>query len=139
VRLQAIRFFAYGLALVIAAAARGDKQAEKPAEKEDLSAAIKHGIELIEAGKSTEFLERYMTPDDIEKMKKSGNWDKITAEFKKGHSDDLLNALNFIKDANPRLSDNGQTAAFNVSKLEGKHPPELKFLKIKDVWYINPT
>jgi hypothetical protein len=118
------------------ASARADSTAEKPTAKEDLNAAIKKGIEMLDAKKTTEFLERYMIPDDIEKMKKSGHWEEIIAEFKKDHVDDVLKVLNFVKDAKPKMSEDGETATFNVEKLEGKHPSELHFHKIKDVWYI---
>jgi len=110
--------------------------APESTSKEDLSAAINKGIELLDGKKTTEFLERYMVPDDIEKMKKSGHWEEITAEFKKDHVDEVLKVLNFIKDAKPKISEDGETATFDVTKLEGKHPNELHFRKIKDVWYI---
>jgi hypothetical protein len=120
-------------------AARGDKPADKPTAKEDLAAAIANGIKMLKDGKTTEFLERYLTADDIGKLKKGGHWDEITVEFKNKHADDLLKALKYIQDVKPKLSEDGETATFGVSKLEGKHPPELKFHKVKDVWYINLT
>jgi hypothetical protein len=110
--------------------------ASEPAAKEDLTTAIKKGIEMLEAKKTTEFIERFMIPDDLEKMKKSGHWDDIVTQFKKDHVDDVLKVLNYIKDAKPKLSDDGETATFDVEKLEGKHPKDLHFRKVKDVWYI---
>jgi hypothetical protein len=121
------------LALVTSAAVG----APEATAKEDLAAAVKKGIELLDAKKTTDFLERYMIPDDIEKMKKSGHWEEIVAEFKRDHVEGVLKVLNFIKDAKPKMSEDGETATFDVEKLEGKHPSELHFRKIKDVWYIS--
>jgi hypothetical protein len=122
--------------MLIALLMRAAVGAPEPTAKEDLNAAIKKGIEMLDAKQTTEFLERYMIPDDIEKMKKSGHWDEIVGEFKKDHVDEVLKVLNFIKDAKPKMSEDGEMAAFDVEKLEGKHPKELHFRKVKDVWYI---
>src|SRR4029077_9103936 len=92
--------------------------AEKTSDKEDLSAAIKKGIEMLDAKKSTEFLERYVIPDDLAKLKKSGDFDKVAAGFKE-HADLILKVLKGIQDAKPELSEDGALATFDVSKLEG--------------------
>lgn len=115
--------------------ADGDKSAEAAA-KEDLPAAIDNGIKLLEAEKSGEFLERYILPADLEKLKKSNQLDAVKEEFKKDHSADVLKVLKAVKDAKPEMSEEGELATFDVSKLEGKHPDKLHFRKIKDVWYI---
>ena len=60
-----------------------------PALLNESSQYAKKAIEMLEAGKTTEFLARYMAPDDMEKLKKSGHWDEIIAEFKKERVDDV--------------------------------------------------
>jgi hypothetical protein len=109
--------------------------AEKSAEKEDLSAAIKKGVETLEAKKYTEFLERYMLPDDLAKFKKSGEFDKIAAAFK-DHADVMIKILKGLQDLKPEMSEDGAIATFDVSKLEGPHPEKIQFRRVKDVWYI---
>ena len=109
--------------------------AEKAADKEDLSTAIKKGVEVLEATKYSEFLERYMVPEDLAKLKKSGDFDSIAAGFK-DHADVMLKVLKGIQDAKPELSEDGALATFDVSKLEGQHPPKIQFRQVKDVWYI---
>ncbi len=126
------------LVFVVTTAVRAEDKApdaEKPG-KEELSAAIDKGIEMLEAEKGTEFLERYMMPDDMAKLKKSGHWEEIVAEFKKAHTAGLLKVLKAIKGAKPEMSDDGETATFDVKKLEGEHPEKIQFRKLKDVWYI---
>jgi hypothetical protein len=127
---------ACALAVLTAPTARAAPEpAEKAADKEDLSAAIKKGVEMLEAKKSSEFLERYMIPDDLDKLKKSGDFDKIAAGFKE-HADLMAKVLKGIQDAKPELSEDGKLATFDVSKLEGPHPPKIQFRQVKDVWYI---
>ena len=110
--------------------------ADKPAATESLSAAIDKGIALLEAKKSTEFLERFMLPDVLSQIKKSGEWDEITSKFKLGRDASLLKTLKAAKEMKPVLSDDGTVATFDVKKLPGEHPPKIQFRKVKGLWYI---
>src|SRR4051794_24139578 len=85
------KLFAASLILLLASSARAEKKpadGEKSAEatKEDLPTAIANGIKLLEAEKTNEFLDRCMIPADMEKLKKSNQYDAIKEEFKKDHS-----------------------------------------------------
>lgn len=121
--------------LAATAAHTAPEPAEKAADKEELSTAVKKGVEMLEAKKNSEFLERYMVPEDLAKLKKSGDFDSIAAGFKE-HADVMLKVLKGIQDAKPELSEDGKLATFDVSKLEGQHPAKIQFRQVKDVWYI---
>jgi hypothetical protein len=108
---------------------------EKSSDKEDLAAAIKTGIEMLNAKKYTDFLERYMLPDDLAKFKKSGDFENIAADFK-AHADVMVKILKGVQELKPELSEEGAVATYDVSKLEGEHPDKIQFRRVKDVWYI---
>ncbi len=125
-----------GLTLLpIATVCAAPDPAEKSSDKEDLATAIKKGIELLDAKKYTEFLERYMLPDDLAKFKKSGDFDKIAADFKE-HAEVMVKILKGLQGLKPEMSDDGAVTTYDVSKLEGPHPDKLQFRQVKDVWYI---
>jgi hypothetical protein len=126
----------WGLVFLPAATVCATPEPEKKsADKEDLAAAIKSGVEMLEAKKYTAFLERYMLPDDLAKFKKSGEFDMIAGAFK-DHAEVMVKILKGLEGLKPEMSEDGAVATYDVSKLEGQHPDKIQFRQVKDVWYI---
>ena len=109
--------------------------AEKSSDKEDLVTAIKKGIELLDAKKYTEFLERYMLPDDLAKFKKSATSTR-SLPISKEHAEVMVKILKGLQGLKPEMSEDAQSRPLTSQKLEGPHPDKLQFRQVKDVWYI---
>jgi hypothetical protein len=109
----------------------------------DLKATIKSGLEMLKDGKSDAFLERFVMPDDMEKIKQSGHLDEIKKGFKE-KSALVAKLFEAIQDSEPKFSDGGATATYDIPKIDLKGAPGLfssevkqfHFKKIKDKWYI---
>ena len=101
---------------------------------DSINDSLSKALMLLEEGRVQEFIDAYVYPVDLEKIRTEKSPDQIITEFK---DEKLVNMKDILKNAlvtTPLLKNNGNSAEFvleiNKKKLV------LKMEKIEDRWYI---
>jgi hypothetical protein len=114
----------------------GEAQHSTSADYNDLASVIAEGTRLIEEKKYSEFLKRFMTPDELKKALGRGNLEDISAEFGKSAGAEILNVFKQIEKLTPTLDQTGTKATYQLAGEGVRGKTEFKFLRIEKVWYI---
>jgi len=108
----------------------------KPEARETLDTAIAEGIRLLEAKSYDAFLKAFVPPDDLKKLADKHPLGEFTEKFGEKKGPHLLLILKSLKDAKPKLEDDGKKATFDVPKDLATTKPAITFVQIGKYWYI---
>jgi hypothetical protein len=125
-----------GLVCHAAIAAEAEKPAAAAKPMEQLDTAIPHGIALLEASKFKEFLETFATPEDLKKMKEVTSLDELAKRFGKDRAPNVIAVLKAIKDAKPKLEDDGKKATYPIPENLAETKQSIVFIRVGTAWYI---
>lgn len=97
------------------------------------AAVVTDMIRLLEAGKSREFVETYVSPTDLDEMTKQGRTlEKLAARFEGERVKELLDVLQTISKQPPVMSADGDEASWPVENKVG----HLRLQRIDGRWYL---
>jgi hypothetical protein len=118
---------------IVAIASPQSAQAADP-RREKLDTAISEAVRLLESNEYVAFLERYMAPQELERLK-----ERPLQEFAQRFGEDkaprLLRVLKMITGTTPTLDPDGTKAVYQLSDpIEGKS--SITFFKVDKYWYI---
>lgn len=96
-------------------------------------AVVAHMIQLLEAGRGREFVETYMSPDDLAKMKERGrSIDDLAKRFEGERVNELLEKLQAMSKVAPQWNEARDEASWDVGEGRGK----LRLQRIDGRWYV---
>jgi hypothetical protein len=131
-----IRRFAAPLCLVFLAVASLAADEKKPDPRENIGTLIPHGIKLMEAKKYKEFMEAFVPPADLARMKESGMFDEIAKKFGEGNkATQLLAALKEVNGSVPEYNDDKTEATFKLKTPQG-NKKSLDFKQVGTYWVL---
>ena len=126
------------VAMAIPAQLLADDAKAKPMEK--LETAIPEGIRLLEAKDYQAFLKSFVPPDLLKKITEEVcSLDKFAEKFGSDKADGLMKVLKSIKDAKPKLENDGKEETYEIDEKLQEHASgkkDITFVKIGDSWYI---
>ena len=112
-----------------------DDPPKKANPREKLETIIPEGIRLLKAKKYKTFLEQFVAPEDLKRIKSRVKLEDMAELFGKRKAGVLLSVLESIKDQEPEVSDDGKTATYRLSKPAGSKK-KIEFQKVGKYWYI---
>lgn len=96
-------------------------------------AVITHMAQLLEAGKGREFVETYMSPADMAKMKERGRTlDDLAKRFEGERVKELIAMLQAISKVPPQWNEARDEASWDVDQKPGK----LRLQLVDGRWYV---
>ena len=101
----------------------------------ELRAAIDSGIAMLSADDCLTFLKRFISPDQIEDVRKAGGVEDLVEPFRAGKAKALLGVLKSIRKGRPSYDSTGMRATFKLPKKAPGHGT-IEFERIDGVWYI---
>ena len=107
----------------------------KPESREALETAIPEGIRLLEAKKYKVFVEIFVPPADLKKIRERTSLEELAKSFGERKAPILLEVLKEIKGTKPSLDDTGTKATFALKEKTGGKK-SITFVKIEKYWYI---
>ena len=102
---------------------------------EKLETAIPHAIKLLESKKYADLLRALVEPDHLKELLKSMDLDEFAKKFAESHAEQLLRTLKEIKDAKPKLEDDGKRAVFTV-KENAATKNSITFRRHGKTWHL---
>ena len=129
IRILPISFLVFSFATAVFS------QEVKPELREALETVIPEGIRLLEAKEYKVFVELFVPPAELKKIAERTPLEEFAKQFGERKSPQLLEALNEIKGAKPRLDDSGTKATFALREEMGKKRT-ITFVKVDKHWYI---
>ena len=120
--------------LVVPAVAEENPQAK-------IESAVAEAIRLLEAREHKTFLQKFIEPDALAKMREETEergedaLDHLLKQFVPVKSETLLKALKSIKDATPSYENDGNKAVFKLE--EGPYTKgHISFRRVDGLWYL---
>ena len=101
-------------------------------DEEDVQSSVAGMIELIESGSHAELIETYFDPDDVQKFKADGTFERRVERFRDRSSERLLAALKRTQDMSPTFNEDKTVATFRIQGAR----QELKFRKVETRWFF---
>ncbi len=94
-------------------------------------------IRLLEAKEYATVLETLVLPEDFKKITDTTPLAEFAKEFGMEKAGQLIEILKSLKDKKPKLSEDGNTATFELleNPVNGKN--KLAFTKIEGFWFMN--
>ena len=102
----------------------------------DLGKLLPEMIRLIEAKDYGPVLETLVPPDIFKKMTADQPVEKFAKEFGETKAASLLAVLKVVKDMKPKLSEDGNTATYDLPENPAFPKKEIIFAKIEKRWFI---
>ena len=102
----------------------------------NLDKLVPEAIRLLEAKEFAAVLETLVPPDDFKKLTAEHPIAEFAAKFGEDKAGQLLGVLNAVKDKKPALSDDGNTATFELPENVKSPRKTLVFTKIEGRWFI---
>ena len=105
----------------------------KGVAKLEPAAVITDMIRLLEAGRSREFVETYVSPTDLDEMTKQGRTiEKLASRFEGERVKELLEVMHTISKQPPVTSADGGEASWAIEHKLG----HLRLQRIDGRWYL---
>lgn len=102
----------------------------------NLEKLVPETVRLLEAKDYAAVLETLVPPDAFKKKLAQGPLEEWAAEFGKKKAAKMLELLKALKDKKPKLSEDGNTATFDLPENPWLKK-EIKFTKIEGRWFLN--
>lgn len=114
---------------------RSPEQEKKVSPQENLETAIPYALRLIKKDEIEKLLLEFLEPDMLKKLKESPGLDKVVEQFRERNAQDLVEALEQVRDIEPTFDEDGKLATFKLKKKVGSHE-EIQFRKHGKNWHI---
>ena len=102
----------------------------------DLGKLVPEMIRLLEAKDYASVLEALVPPDVFKEITAEQPIDKFAKEFGETKAASLLAVLKAVKDKKPKLSEDGNTATFDLPENPEFPKKEIVFTKVEKRWFI---
>jgi hypothetical protein len=102
----------------------------------DLGKLIPEMIRLLEAKDYASVLEALVPPDIFKKITAEQPLEKFAKEFGEGKAASLLAVMKAVKDMKPKLSEDGNTATYDLPENPAFPKKEIIFTKVEKRWFI---
>jgi hypothetical protein len=102
----------------------------------DLGKLVPEMIRLLEAKDYPAVLEALVPPDIFKKITAEQPLEKFAKEFGETKGASLLAVLKVVKDKTPKLTDDGNTATYDLPENPEFPKKEIIFTKIEKRWFI---
>ena len=101
----------------------------------DLAKTIDESIKLLEEKSYGPFLERMVSPFDLEKMKKTReDLKKDTVNFPSDKAEFLLKIFKHVKTLTPKMIEDGNIATYTLKEIGEERPFVMQ--KTEGKWYL---
>lgn len=98
-------------------------------------ATVKHMADLIQTGRTMEFVETYCSPKEMEELKKRGRTiESVAARFAGERGQAIVDAFVNASKQEPVLTEDGNLATWEMP--EGPGPSKLMLQRIDGRWYL---
>jgi hypothetical protein len=121
--------------LLFALAVRADARPDDPEPPSSVRAAVGEGIRLLEKKEYRRFLEKFVSPDDMQKILRRLTIEQFADEFGRGKAADMLEVLKHVRNKKPTLDKDGKKATFQI-EIKGAPRDQIRFIKIGRRWCI---
>ena len=105
--------------------------------RQDLAKLVPEIVRLLEAKEYATVLEALVPPADFKKFTAETPIAEFAKEFGKEKAGQLLEVLKSLKDKKPKLSEDGNTATFDLPENPVFPKKAIDFTKVEGRWFIN--
>lgn len=104
--------------------------------RQDLAKLVPEIVRLLEAKEYAAVLDALVPPADFKKITAETPIAEFAKEFGKEKAGQLLEVLKSLTDKKPKLSDDGNTATFDLPENLAFPKKAITFTKIEGRWFI---
>ena len=104
--------------------------------RQHLDKLVPETIRLLEAKEYATVLETLVPPDELKKIIAEHPLAEFAAKFGENKAASLLAVLKSVRDKKPKVSDDGNTATFELADSPEALRKTLVFARVEGRWYI---